>query len=717
MTWTRYRQLGLSVVVLLAACASESTVPSGGGFGAGGSIAGSWVLSFSQQTGGGAVCRFPSLVLSLAQDTGAIRGTFNSYGSAACALEGRMYSGPLGNGTAVGAVLGDTAEINLSLANFHLAGELHSGYLVGQDRWVLGFIGSQIGITPVTGTWTATSFSGPVLSNTPVSITLVPALPVVAVGDSIKVVATIRSASGQALGGAPTLSIPDTTVATISPSGWIRGHGSSAPFTIVASAGAVTTDIVGITLPGAHGIFVSPRTMALNRTHTLQLDVAILDSAGDTLTYVKPSFTSRAPGIATVSSTGLVTASGASLGQAEIIVSTGSLIDSALISVVAIPVSVNLTPDFVVVPPGDSAQLRLLAVDSAGLKVPNPGVTFSSSAPSVVAVSPSGFVRAIDTVGSVFVSASVGALSDTSQVIIHTGVPLPVTVTQVQASGDNWGVAVGRSGAFLVGGSYPGGYNALQGGHLPAFSLPATFDAGGVITSIAFDSSGSRAFFAVDRSAGIGIFDATTNQLVGNISTTVAGVAGSPTGVAVSPDGTHLLVGTTSGWLLLYDAQTYALVDSIPQVAAEQIAFHPTLPLAYLSSGDSVREVSLSPFAVTRTFPADKAFGSTVAPDGSALYIADWGGSEIRIVSLSSGVQVDSIVGIGAPYDVAISAGRDLLYVVDQAGAGYVTVFDRATKAKLISLPLYGVPRRIALDASGTIAIISNQYGFVDFVN
>ena len=76
---------------------------------------------------------------------------------------------------------------------------------------------------------------------------------------------------------------------------------------------------------------------------------------------------------------------------------------------------------------------------------------------------------------------------------------------------------------------------------------------------------------------------------------------------------------------------------------------------------------------------------------------------------------VTSIALAGQPFDVQLSPDGTKIWVGVRT-AGQVQVFDRSTHALLRTVWTGGAPRRIAFIQAGTIAVIANEAGWVDFV-
>jgi hypothetical protein len=147
---------------------------------------------------------------------------------------------------------------------------------------------------------------------------------------------------------------------------------------------------------------------------TLQLAATVRDAQGAALTDRPLNWTSSSPGIAAVSSSGLV--SGVALGDATITVSVEGQSATTSLSVTQLAL-VSINAERYAIPPGESSGFSAIVLDSANHQV---DVTVSwSSADSVIAmVSQSGTVSA-NSEGVTSITASAGTVSRTERVAVQ----------------------------------------------------------------------------------------------------------------------------------------------------------------------------------------------------------------------------------------------------------------------------------------------------------
>ncbi len=189
---------------------------------------------------------------------------------------------------------------------------------------------------------------------------------------------------------------------------------------------------------------------------------------------------------------------------------------------------------------------------------------------------------------------------------------------------------------------------------------------------------------------------------------------------------------------------------------AYRLALSRTAQRLFVSSEDgNVYVVSTASLTVTDTITLGGGLqGIALNSNGTTLYVSSIRGMVWRIDAATGAVQDSAAVG-GGPQDVALSPDGTVLYVANQSGwvdvleaatlavqhqftlpeafglrptldgtqlyvtspaSGTVTVLDAATGAVVTTFDVGGVPRRVAFDAGGAVAVISNENGQVDVV-
>ncbi|MEO7522186.1 MAG: Ig-like domain-containing protein, partial [Gemmatimonas sp.] len=155
--------------------------------------------------------------------------------------------------------------------------------------------------------------------------------------------------------------------------------------------------------PRVDKVVIQQRTGSLRIGIPRGLTVAVLDSVNNLITGRQTNWTSVTPGIASVSSAGVVT--GIALGTARIAVNVEGAVDTVSFAVTKVPVtSVRTSPLQVNLLLGETRQLGVTVTDSTGTIVTDRPVEWISNNPSIASVTQAGVVRALG-IGSVLIQA------------------------------------------------------------------------------------------------------------------------------------------------------------------------------------------------------------------------------------------------------------------------------------------------------------------------
>jgi hypothetical protein len=163
---------------------------------------------------------------------------------------------------------------------------------------------------------------------------------------------------------------------------------------------------------------LTPPTNTLIVAQTVQLTSLVKDANGNVLTGRAMQWSSSAVSIATVSSSGLVTA--VSPGPATIFATSEGKTGSATITVGAAPVNaLVLTPPTSTLIVGGTVQLSALTTDSAGHTLTGRVVAWASLTPAVATVSNSGLVTAVAP-GTTNITATSEGKADTTLITVQS---------------------------------------------------------------------------------------------------------------------------------------------------------------------------------------------------------------------------------------------------------------------------------------------------------
>jgi trimeric autotransporter adhesin len=263
-------------------------------------------------------------------------------------------------------------------------------------------------------------------------------------GQTTQGAAVARDAGGNALPGRVfTWGTSAPSVATVSTSGLVTAVGEGVA-TITASSegrsGTVELSVGG--RPVSTVTLTVPRS-AIRVSETLQATAVLRDSTG--LVVVRPiQWTSSAPTVATVSSTGSITAVG--VGSATITATSEGRSATAAISASLIPVTtVAVTVPRTGIRIGEAVSAAAVLRDSAGTVVTRP-ITWSTSAATVATVSSTGVVTAVGA-GSATITATSEGRTGT---VAMTVTPIPLTSVTVTTPVSTFRVGEGTQATVVL---------------------------------------------------------------------------------------------------------------------------------------------------------------------------------------------------------------------------------------------------------------------------
>jgi DNA-binding beta-propeller fold protein YncE len=272
--------------------------------------------------------------------------------------------------------------------------------------------------------------------------------------------------------------------------------------------------------------------------------------------------------------------------------------------------------------------------------------------------------------------------------------------------------------------------NSVARFDLPSELVTTTFSVGSDPTGVAFHPAGKAAWVTnqthLQTNGTIGVIDALLNK---QVRTRTPG--GNTFQVIVTPDGGSIYVSsnTTNANVYAINAVTDSTIATLPLggTLTNGFAFHPDGVRLYASqiSGGTIKVIDTrtNTFQTFSTPPgAGKLQGIVVSKDGNELYVADETAKVLRFISVSTGSQlaVDSLGGGG--FGVGLTPDNVQVWVSLALGGtgctsgGCVKVIDRVSRTIVNTIQTHGSPRRIAFNAAGTIGVITNESGYVDFV-
>jgi len=257
--------------------------------------------------------------------------------------------------------------------------------------------------------------------------------------------------------------------------------------------------------------------------------------------------------------------------------------------------------------------------------------------------------------------------------------------------------------------------NVVSRFNLPNTTPVLSFGIANNPTFIALDMTGTTAYVTAQFADRVEVIDVASNTITDSIA-----VTGDPFIVRVSPDNQSIWVSTNVDSLYQIDRSSKSILAryGLPLVP-NGLAFNPANDsLLYVSTlfVGSVVEINYKRKTFGRTFsPGGTTQAVVVSPDGSELFVANEGLSEIEIYNLNSGVQQPSIPAGAPAFDLLLSPDGSTLWT-SLSSTGEVRAFGRVSRALRFKFTTGGVPRRLASNAASKMIVVPNEAGWVDFI-
>jgi trimeric autotransporter adhesin len=284
-------------------------------------------------------------------------------------------------------------------------------------------ISAGIGGIKQTATVTVTAPSISFISVSPDGLTLP-----IGINQQYIATATYMDGTSQDLVSGVSWNSSSTPVATINGSGLAATTGAGAT-TIQATVGSFT-DSVTLTVVNAHLVSISvtpsPVTIAAGTKQEFVATGIFDDGSTQMLTSV--SWSSSAPGVVSVDSSGLAT--GIAVGTGNVNASSGSITGSAAVTVTGGSlVSVAVSPANSSMPIGASKQFLATGTfsDSSTQDI-TASVIWSSSVPAVASINSAGVATSLAS-GSTTISAIVGATTGSTGLAVSTAKLTSIAIT------------------------------------------------------------------------------------------------------------------------------------------------------------------------------------------------------------------------------------------------------------------------------------------------
>lgn len=484
----------------------------------------------------------------------------------------------------------DAAGISLSDRPVHWASENTEIATVSADGMVTA---RKVGTVQVAASTGGRSGVAQVTVTTiPVaSIQVTPTNKSLFVEESFQLSAQTRDAGGNVLTGRPiSWSSNNEGVATVSALGLVTALAPGGAIITATSEGRSSPASITVTAIPVASIDVKPDTLTLVEGQTAQLQAQPLDEQGNPLVGRIVLFFTNNASVATVSSSGVVSAHAP--GNAIITATSEGKSETTSITVNRrAPNAVVVTPAQLLVQEGGTSPLTVQVLDNLGQEIPNSVVTFASSDATVATVSSSGVVTGV-VPGKATITATSGGKTGTAEVTVTATPVASVVVTPAQPS-----IVQGRTFMLTA--------QALSATGQPLTGRTVVWTSS---TPSVADVLNSGLVSAV--SAGSAVIFASIDGVLGWSNVTVVPVA--VASVTVSPSTASVTIGqTTQLTAVTRDAAGNALSGRVVSWSSNQTA------VATVTSAGVVTGVSAGTATITATSEGQSGSATvTVATPG-----------------------------------------------------------------------------------------------------
>jgi YVTN family beta-propeller protein len=315
--------------------------------------------------------------------------------------------------------------------------------------------------------------------------------------------------------------------------------------------------------------------------------------------------------------------------------------------------------------------------------------------------------------GYTLVASATGFSPVTSHAFnVHFGHPRGQSLVTTFLIGEPYGIAADSSGDVLVA--------SVIGDVVTHLALPSltpvdidTFPNGSGPVHVAIDHSGQHGYAIEQFGNAVGVINVATRAITAEIPLSNSGY-----NLALSPNGQRLFATTADGRIYVINTGTNAVIDSMVMGSTPNgLAFSTDGTKLFISSRDSgnVAVFNAATDARIGTYTTGgKPQRLAVAPDGSRLYVANEVAG-LNVIALASGTVTAGPNPTGAGYGVGITPDGAQLYLTDPT-AGIVSIIDCASLSLVNAFGVGGQPRNVAFNFSGTTALVTNGFGWLNFI-
>lgn len=199
--------------------------------------------------------------------------------------------------------------------------------------------------------------------------------------------------------------------------------------------------------------------------------------------------------------------------------------------------------------------------------------------------------------------------------------------------------------------------------------------------------------------------------LPSHAATTTIPLAGTPSSVAVTPDGSTALV-LLQGSVAFLDTATDQITRTVSVPGGSisiDIDARGTTAIVPQNGGFAVSLITIATGAVRNVFVGAYPNGATFDPTNSNIaYTANYGGGNVSALDITTGSVLATIATGQNPFAVAFTPDAGRAYV-SNTGSGTVTVINTATRTPAATIVVGSAPLDIAVGPDGTEAYVANS--------
>ncbi len=291
------------------------------------------------------------------------------------------------------------------------------------------------------------------------------------------------------------------------------------------------------------------------------------------------------------------------------------------------------------------------------------------------------------------------------------GRPRGVIVSRLGLAGYPFDVRIAPDGAAWLTRLHAALLQRLQ---LQPLSSTGVIRVGIAPTRVLISPSGDRAWVTNQFTKDVAVVDLSCRRRIGSI-----GMEGDPLGAALSPDARTLYVSTNldrlSACALTDNGGRIVRSTPLPQACTE-LAVHPAGNRVYAPTwkAGTILELDARSLSVMHRYEVGgQPLGIAISADGLRLYSGNEHGW-IDLVHLPTGKIVRRTFDTPVN-EVALTPDQHVVYA-SMRTAGRIALVDACTLACVGTVETGGLPRHIAFDALGRVAIVANEAGWVDVV-